>query len=313
MLFTRDQIQNILMTVDMNTKFMAAKLLGEDILTDQDKKQLKDYGFNLSEIKKDFPTFLQSYHWGRLSQLIGQYNASKITYNQFMDHLDRGQYLPLTEVEQYAYKAAQNRTYSHITGLGDGIKKDVVHQIQQTEQENRAEYEKVIKKEIEEGVYQRKSLSRIMSDLGHKTNDWDRNLGRIVASEMQDIFQEGRAQIIKRKRGENNKVYKEVFSGSCRHCIKAYLTNGISSKPKVFTVEELESNGTNIGKKVADWKPTLGIMHPWCRCELMEVLPGQQWDEESKDFTFKNVEIKDKYKDLPKIKIKIGNKEYIEA
>lgn len=313
MIFTKEQIKDILLTVDMNTKFMAAKILGEDILTKEDKKQLKNYGFNLSEIQNKFPTFLQSYHWGRLSQLIGKFNASKISYNQFFSHLERGQYLPLTEVEKYAYNIAKDRSYGHITGLGEGIKKDTVNQIRQTEQENRAEYEKVIRGEITKGITDRKSLSKIVSELGHKTNEWDRNFGRIVDTEMNNIFQEGRAQIIKRKRGDKSRVYKDVYPLGCKHCIKAYTTNGIGSKPRIFSMEQLEANGTNIGKKVKDWKPTVGGMHPYCRCTLFDVIPGQVWDDETKGFIFDNTERAEKYKNIAKIRIKIGDGEYKEA
>ena len=38
--------------------------------------------------------------------------------------------------------------------------------------------------------------------------------------------------------------------------------------PKVFKLSELIGNGTNYGKKQADWVATLGIIHPYCQCTL---------------------------------------------
>jgi hypothetical protein len=77
-----------------------------------------------------------------------------------------------------------------------------------------------------------------------------------------------------------------IWTGNCRHCIKAYLTNGIGSQPKIFKLSTLEANGTNVGKKVNDWLPVVGGMHPYCRCNLHKLLSGQEWDEEKKEFRF---------------------------
>jgi len=311
MIFKPEQIQEILKTVDMNTKFLAAKVLGSDILTKEDKKDLEKWGFNLEEIQQEFPSFVQSYHFGRLSALIGDVNSKKISYKDFIEHLRRGQYLPLTEVEKYSLNVAKQRTYGHITGLGEGMKTNISQVIRQTEQERRADYEKVIKKELEKGVADRKSLKEIVSDLGHKTGDWSRNWGRIVSTEMNNIFQQGRSDMYKERYGDDVRVYKDVYPKACRHCIKAYTTSGLGSKPRVFKLSELEANGSNIGKKVADWLPTLQGMHPYCRCTLRNILPGQVWDEETESFKFKvDEKLREKYKNLPKIKISVGDKKF---
>lgn len=312
MLFTTQQIQNILQTVDMNTKFMAAKVLGQDILTDQDKKDLKSWGFDLKEIQNKYPSFLQSYHWGMLSQLLGDAHAKKITYNQFQDYLERGQYQPLTDIEKYAYEHAKKRTYGHIRNLGEGMKRDIANSIHKTEQEKRADYEKVIKEELEKGVVDRKSLQEIVSDLGHRTEDWGRNFGRIVDTEMNNIFQEGRAQQIKKQDGNDARVYKDVYPGACRHCISSYTTSGVGSKPRIFKLEELQANGSNVGKKVADWKPVIESHHPHCRCTLHKVIKGQVWNDETQSFEFPEIDKENKkdYNVKSKVRVTIGDKVY---
>jgi len=310
MIFTTEQIKNILTTVDLNSKYLAAEILGTDILSEQDLKDLEFWGFDIKKIENSYPTFLQAYYWGKLSELIGDYNAGKINYNDFTQYLKKGQYQPLTNLEKYSLEAAKNRTYRHITGLGEGMKNDFQNILTQTELERREEYEKVIKKELEKGVADRKSLNQIVSELGHKSSDWDRNWGRIVDTEMNNIFQEGRAAQIKQKESKDALVYKDVYPEACRHCIKAYLTNGLGSKPKVFKLSELEANGTNIGKKVIDWKPVIHSTHPHCRCTLHKVIKGQEWNEETKQFEFpKNRKRKD-YGVKAKIIVHVGNKKF---
>jgi len=309
MIFNTDQIQHILSTVDLNFKFLAAEILGIDVLSEQDKSDLQLHGFDLKVIESSHPNFLQAYHWGKLSQLIGEINAKNLDYENFSLYLRHGQYIPLSPWEEFNLSAAKRRTYSHITGLGEGIKKDITNQIGRTEQERRVEYEKIIKEELEDGAFKRKSLTSIVSELGHKTEDWERNFGRIVDTEMNNIFQEGRAAQIKQKFGDSAKVYKDVFEKACRHCLNAYLTNGVGSQPRIFDLKELENNGDNIGLKVADWKPVLGGMHPFCRCQLFSLLPGQTWDNEKQRFMYKKSdEPKKDFGVKAKIKVTVGKK-----
>jgi len=99
----------------------------------------------------------------------------------------------------------------------------------------------------------------------------------------------GRAAQIKDALGENAKAYKHVFDEACSTCVRLYLTNGVGSQPKVFLINELMSNGSNIGRKKDDMKPVLGATHPWCRCELegMPLGDNHEWDADKKQFQIK--------------------------
>lgn len=61
-------------------------------------------------------------------------------------------------------------------------------------------------------------------------------------------------------------VFKKVVNdGSlCQWCGKFY---GVK-EPKLFTLAELQANGSNYGKPKSEWKPVVGATHPKCRCEL---------------------------------------------
>ena len=86
--------------------------------------------------------------------------------------------------------------------------------------------------------------------------------------------------------GKDHKVYKQVFEQACRHCIKLHLTNGLGSKPILFTLEQIINNGSNIGKKVDDWKATTDGVHPYCRCFIISVLPRQEWNDKTQKFEY---------------------------
>ena len=73
------------------------------------------------------------------------------------------------------------------------------------------------------------------------------------------------------------KVFKDVFVGGCRHCIRLYLTGGIGSQPKIFKISDLIANGDNIGVKVNDWKPVISSTHPHCFDKETDVLTNKGW------------------------------------
>lgn len=77
---------------------------------------------------------------------------------------------------------------------------------------------------------------------------------------------------------EETMVFKRPMPNACKHCIRLYLEKD-GRTPKLFKLSELMANGTNIGRKAADWKATLGPIHPWCQCQLGIMPKGCQFDE----------------------------------
>lgn len=308
MLFTQQEIQRLLEIVDYHSSFVAGSVLGKEVLSDYDRFILQKHGIDIEKIREGKETsYFEMYMWGKLSALLSDSQAKEITYEDFEKYIKRGQYIPLSKIEQYQYDVAKQKTYGHIKGLGDKIKQTVNGIVVEENQVRRAEYEKVIKEELERGVVDRKSVTSIVSEIGHKTEDWYRDWGRIVETEMQGIYNLGITESILNKSGGEALVFKETFDLACRHCIRLHLTNGIGSEPIIFKLSELIANGDNIDKKVNEWKATIPPEHPFCRCMIREIPKGYKWDEEVKKFTIKP-EDKPKYA-RPKVKMTIGDKE----
>lgn len=306
MIFEKEQIQEILRVISFNHTLFIGTNIGYDLLTKEDKKELQLYGIDPESIKTDFTPFEQQFYFGRLSAALGDKNTKNISYNDFLKYLRRGQYNPLSEREQAMLDYAKQKTYGHIKGLGDKITQTVNGFIIEEDQAKRDKYEETIKNSIERAIIERDTVNSIVSEIGNRTGDWGRDLGRIAATEMEDVFQQGRALEVERRYGKDSLVYKEVFPGACRFCIKFYTTNGIGSKPRVFKLSELRANGTNIGKKQSNWLPVLGTVHPFCRCILYNIPEGYVWDEEKKQF------IPPKYGKEEKfgVKIMVGDKTF---
>jgi hypothetical protein len=307
------QIENILRQISKNILLYISANLGEAVLTEADHTLLTSYGISKDVLGVDFPPYYRMYLLGRLTQTLGDTNSSSLSYSDFETYLRKGQYEPLTPFEEIQYTLARHATYAHLKNLDNRVRTEVEDSI--TRVLTRTEYENIIKQEIESGVKDRKSVGEIISDIGHRTTDWKKDLGRIVDTEMNNIFQKGRAvQISKKNPGKDPLVYKDVYEGACRHCIQLYLTQGIGSAPKVFHLSELTANGTNIGKKVDAWKATITGVHPWCRCTLRDLPADMIWDKERKQFIYDESKLKEQEERLGlkgKIKITVGDKEYI--
>jgi hypothetical protein len=92
----------------------------------------------------------------------------------------------------------------------------------------------------------------------------------VASTEISSAIQNGIAHEIRNNYGSDALVYKMPNPDACKHCRVAYLTE--SGVPKIFRLSDLSDS--NYGKKVSDWEPTIGPLHPWCQCQLHYVPKG---------------------------------------
>lgn len=304
------QIQEILKIIEFNHTLFIGQNIGKDILSPDDIKLLGKFGISLDDFDSFFTPYEQQFYFGRLSKALGDKNAKKLPYNDFLKYMRRGQYIPLNTREKETLKLAKQRTYTHLKALETRVVQTTSGVISQTSNKFRDQFEKVTKKSIERAILERDTIRSIVSEIGEKTGDWNRDLGRIAATEMQTVYEEGRAMEIENRTGKEALVYKEVYPQACRYCIKFYTTNGIGSKPVVFKLTDLRANGTNVGKKQVDWLPVVGPVHPHCRCELHEIPSGYTWSDEQQFFVPKKVDLNDPNRKKKGIKLTVGDKVY---
>lgn len=279
MLFNNEQIQEILSLVDFRFADLVWKIFGPSHLTSQDKENLKKHGIDPSSLVKKIPPYWANWMFGLLSGKLSDYQTKQISYKDLLDYLARRQYETPSKREIEEYEIACNRTYGYLKGLGDKMKKDISSYISDSELRMRMEQERTIKEGVKRGIVERDTTKLIAAKISNQLNDWSRDWNRIVETEYQGVFNMGRVQSYMREGdGSNTLIYFDVYPAACRHCIRLYLTAGIGSEPKLFTAEELIGNGTNIGRRAADWKPTIiTAVHPFCYDDKVEVLTNKGW------------------------------------
>ncbi len=316
-MFSPTQISELLEILNKQNLIFISSKLGTTYLTPDELSKLQSYGINPHHLYEESNDIAKmSFHFGLISDALGKLEAKNITLEDLKNYFIKGDYIPLTKVERNTIDSIKKQYLGDIRANNGRIFQDINNIIAKGEKNNREAYEKVIRDEVEKGTLMKKTSGEIARDLARKTGDWNRNFRKIVSYISHQAWDEGRAASISDKYGEDALVAKNVYSGACKYCISAYLTGGIGSQPKIFKLSTLKANGSNIGRKSADYKPVIGNHHPECRCTLFSVDNRFDWNEKKQDFSIpkKGVEIKEEMKKRPDrkpIRVSISGREYI--
>lgn len=280
--FTQKQIEELLEIIDVHILKFVGTNINKEYLTAKDFKLLKKYGINVMTQTK--LTVEQAFKFGILSQALGTSKVNSMDYLTFKKSVMNKTFLPLDYREVVALQNLEFQAYNEIKGLGNTIKKDFSRILIDTDKVQREKYEAIIKDTARQTLLDRGGVKQMSSDLGHKTGDWARDFNRISDYILHEAHDHGRAMGIERHDGKDALVFKRVFDEACKSCVSLYLSAGVGSEPKIFKLSELRANGTNVGRKVADWKPVIGATHPYCRCNLEYVPKSSVWNPTEKKF-----------------------------
>lgn len=135
-------------------------------------------------------------------------------------------------------------------------------------------------KEIYELLKDPASTGRYLgAALRGKVKNWEHRYNTIIRTEANRAANFGSLDAILHnnpdKKPSEIYVYKTGIhdrSESCCDCKRFWFL--LDGTPRVYKMSELISNGTNMGKKKAQWMPTVDSTHPNCNHYLLELKPG---------------------------------------
>jgi hypothetical protein len=130
---------------------------------------------------------------------------------------------------------------------------------------------------IYETLKDRKNHGKYLGNLlNDRVKNWRHRWSMIVQTELNRAANFGSLDAIlhnnRDKSPDEIHVYKISRPDACKHCTEFYRNP--DGTPRLYKLSEILQNGSNIGKKQADWKPCIDSTHPHCRCMLNEVKPG---------------------------------------
>lgn len=302
------ETQELLRIIDKNQLTIIGSELGEEFLTDYDKQLLQTYGINPDILySPELSSIQTSFHYGMLAEALGAQEASKISYPELKQYIKSGNYIPVSERHKAAVQSVKMQAFSSLKTMSGNIFSDVNGILTNKTQVGQQEF---LAEELKQGLDKRQTVTQIAHEIARKTGDWGRNFDRIIETASQNAFEWGKVAEIQRRNPDRDPiVYKIPQTSACKHCIRLYLTNGLGSQPILFKLSELIANGSNIGRKVEDWKATVDAVHPHCRCPLFEYQEGYLWNTKTQRFDIVDPQYKIKTAaKRPLIKVMIGEK-----
>lgn len=202
--------------------------------------------------------------------------GADLTLDQVEEELRRDP-VPLGPAERRMIQSARNSAGQYCQGLGNTVDEELRALAIEADDEQSAWLRGQAREATAEATARRATIRRLASDLGDRTDDWSRDLERIARTELHNAQENGVAEWIEAEAGGEARVMKLPSPGACEACLRLYTTDG--STPRVFRLSALRANGSNVGRRAKDWKPTLEAAHPHCTCTLVEVPEGWAPDE----------------------------------
>ena len=271
-LLTPEQLQEIKQIIEDHHEAFVINTIGPDAVPADVLERLQEMGL----VDAKLESIKDSYVYGQLMAMMQSDRIAGMGYEEFKRHLRKNP-IPLSEAEVHALRMAQQNAGQYCKGLGNRVSMATGDILIEADAQLRAQTEGIIRDATALNIARREAVSKLKSDLGWAMRDWARDWARIANTEKNNAMQRGMADHYRGEYGGDVLVAKRPMPDACDHCKRLYLEGG---EPIVFTLRELEANGTNVGRKANDWLPTVGPIHPNCQCQLIRVPDGWGFDED---------------------------------
>jgi hypothetical protein len=287
MIFTASQISDMLSILKKYELMFIANQLGTDFLTAADKAILLAAGIDVDQFKNAQGIIEHAFLFGILAEAIGDARAKKMNYKQFQKFLKSKNFIPLTEEEELALQNVKQRAYTDITNLSNRMAGAFRNVVLKNNQEQLLLAQKIVRDKAVTAIELRQGATKLAQELADAAQSWDTDWLRVAYYILTEAYNQGRAQSILKNNGADAEVYFDVFNEACPSCRKLYLEDpdDENSRPKIFKLKDIISNGNNIGRKQSEWLPVIPPVHPYCRCQINVVPYGFEWDNDVRAFT----------------------------
>lgn len=260
-MITRTQLREVRKIITKHMKMLESKLIGG--LFPKNKKMSKE---------KDI--IKTAFMYGQLSQKTGK-DLSKVPLKELKEMMNN---TPLSKVESLAMDQCKIKTQEALNSLTQKVTSSAIALIIQSDL---GVTPKIDEKADELLVTPHNKLVQVLRD---STQDYARDWDRIVQTDVWYAKTRGEVQSILdgtsvfTSKGMETEVFMRPSPTCCKKCAQVYLESDRVT-PRVFKLRDLIANGTNYGKKQADWLPTLPPLHLYCQCTFNIKPPDTYFDE----------------------------------
>ena len=258
-MFNQEQIQELIDVVDYFNTLFVSNNIGDNFLTKSQKQILTRRGVDWQSLKNDYIDY--AYRFGILATALKDKKKLKnMSFTQLKRFIASGNFMPLSPQEEYTLNIVKTQAYKDVMNLRNKVVSDIYQISINASQKER--YQKIIKQEAQKAIENRLSISELSSILSQKTQDWSRDFDRIADYIMHSAYQAGKANMILNRNPVGAKIWFQVHHDACKYCKSVYLYNEKTNEPRLYYLKDVINNGSNIGVKPKDYKPSVYPLHP---------------------------------------------------
>lgn len=278
------KIGDIRKLLRININWFIASILGSDTLSQEERDELQK---NHKLPKTELNLIERSFVLGRLKSYLKTAEYGKISYEGLVDKANE---ISLSPIERLAMDQAKLKAASNIKGIADDIASGVYSELEKATKQviSEATVRKIINDETQLAVLRKQTYQDLASSLASRLKtQYKKDWSLIAETELHAAKTQGIAQSIlsgvdvySGVGGPEARVSVIPKPTACEDCRSQYLD--ADGNPKIFSLGELISNGTNTEHKKRNgvhylWKPILPPLHPRCRCDLQYIPDGASW------------------------------------
>jgi len=277
MVISKSTILKIKNILKKNYAKLAIGVLGIDNLSDEEKFYLNRAGINIDS--GDNKSILDAiYNYNYMNDIQNPRTPDSV--EEFFAQQSNQAVLPRGE----AHDAAFEHLNSNMQALVEKHRNEVISRVEGIIRDNNTEYkydalQNLTRSDFLDEQVKAASVSDLKRNLQALSKDANRNWQRIAVTETSNAI--GLGSVDRLVKDNKDKDLADVYvyrinpndAATCKYCRSFYIDT--DNSPKVYKLTTILGNGTNYGKKAAQWKPTSVATHPNCRdSQLIELKPG---------------------------------------
>jgi hypothetical protein len=294
MVISKETLAKIKDIIDRNYRNLTVSVLGDSVLTPEEKKALEREGVKVEGSE----SLLELVYNHNFINQEGTPNAPTSVQDMRAQQAIPG-VVPKGEAHDYAVEHANEIARQLLDKMNQDVSTRIEGFIRDTNNEYKANaLQNLDRVQEADELVKEGMVSQIKAKLRDTAGAADRDWRRIAVTEISNAIGIGSTDRIVAKNAD--KQLKDVYvfriivedAKTCKYCRSFY--QDADGSPKLYRLSTILGNGSNYGKKAADWRPTIQATHPNERCSQVielpvgyKVLPGgkltyigvDQWQE----------------------------------
>lgn len=271
MLVSPTQLKELYDLFTIASKSILFSLLGNAFIK---KEDLDDVSKFLDKpISEDDLSFIDNaYALGMVKNSLSVGEWKELNFNQLKELASA---YKLNDIEEMTLLNLKRNGLEYANGLLDSIRKDIFTKIanEETNVLDEAKAKDIIKDRLAYGKLTGKSAKAIANDLGKTFDSFDKDWLTLAYTEINAAKNKAITDNLLSERKDKNfqgtRVIVLTNPDACSECIAAYRDD--DGNPKIWDLDDLLGNGTNVGVERSARQPVIPPHHPNCACELMQI------------------------------------------